>query len=249
MKKLVYPIVVSALVSSIATVGVFHQYYHPVDEVKNYLIANPEFLIQVGNALNEKQEKEQKESVAKRVLEHSDKLLNENNIIVGKMDAPITIIEFFDYQCPFCQRFSPAIKNVMENNDDVRVIFIESPVLSNRFPLSALAAKFGISIYASYGSEMYKKYHDELFGRNIPEGELSIDDLKSVLESIGVEPEKLDINAAKYSDNIELFRALGLGGTPSTIVMPTKGANSSNIFLIDGAQPNLLFAALNKLKG
>ncbi|MBY7933078.1 thioredoxin domain-containing protein [Vibrio furnissii] len=249
MKKSVIMIAISVAISSTATFKIFNHYYNPVDDVKNYLLENPEFIIDVSEALNEKQELEQNRLFAQQVLEYANDLLSDDNIVVGKKDAPITIIEFFDYQCPFCQRFAPAIQHIIENNEDVRVIFMETPVLSGRFPISALAAKFGISIYNHYGAEKYQQYHDSLFSKNIPEGQLSIDDLKTILDTIGVEADKLDMDNASYDKNIELFRNVGLRGTPASILLPTVGANESNIFLIDGSQPNILFSKLKKLKG
>lgn len=247
MKKSIITIAVSVAVSVSASYGVFTKLYQPVDDVKSFLISNPEFLIDVSNALNDKQENMKQKQISENVLNYSSELLDEKNIIVGDLNAPITVIEFFDYQCPFCQAYAPALKNLMDNNKNVRVVFMETPVLSRSFPISALAAKFGISLYNQYGSEKYKEFHDSLFSKKIPEGKLTVDDLTDTIKSIGVDAKTLDINSAKYTKNIELFQNLGLNGTPATIVMPTKGANEKNIRIVAGNRPNVLFDSVKRL--
>ena len=91
------------------------------------------------------------------------KISTDNDPIIGKMDAPITIIEFSDFQCPFCAKFHletlPSIMNEYINEGQVKLVFRDFPIQS--IHPNALPASMASECANEQGK--FKKMHDVLF--------------------------------------------------------------------------------------
>src|SRR3989338_1627496 len=154
----------------------------------------------------------------------------DDDAVLGNKNAPVTIIEFSDYQCPFCERFwsqtLPQIKQTYVDTGKVKIVFRDFPLDFHPFALpAALAAE---CVKEKGGDEAYWKMHDKIFGN---QASLSTDNLKQWARDLGYDIGNcLDI--AKYRAEVQKDQqdgaAAGVRGTPAFFV---------NGRLISGAQP------------
>src|SRR5438874_6846028 len=103
----------------------------------------------------------------------------------GPAKAPVTIVEFSDFQCPFCGREVPVIERIMKEYDGkVRLVFRHYPLDFHQF--AAKAAEAG-ACAADQGK--FWELHDKMFGN---QNKLAVEDLKGYAKSVGVDPVKFD---------------------------------------------------------
>ncbi len=150
----------------------------------------------------------------------------------GPKNAPVTIVEFVDYHCPFCQRGTLAIDGVVANHaKDVRFI-------SKNFPLPMHPNAMKAAVAASCAAEQGKfwEYRSELFGASW--GKQSAEDLKAAAKRTGLDAGKfdacLDSDRTKpaVEEDVKTGAAVGVTGTPTYFIngMPTVGAASAESF-------------------
>jgi len=151
----------------------------------------------------------------------------------GPVDAPVTIIEFVDFQCPFCKRGAGSLKTAMDaRKNDVRLI-------SKQFPLEFHKEAPGISKAALCAGEQgkYWEYRDEMLGNSF--GKKTDDELKAVAKTMGVDLVKFDAcrSSQRIADVIEKDSKLGaekgVRGTPSFFIngQLTAGALETQKFI------------------
>ncbi len=98
--------------------------------IREYLIANPEVMVEVQKSLESKRAAQQVAAQAKTLSDMKDVIFNsKNQIEIGAKDAPITVVEFFDYNCGYCQRALADMTAMMEADKGIRFILKEFPVL------------------------------------------------------------------------------------------------------------------------
>ncbi len=136
----------------------------------------------------------------------------------GPADAPVEIVEFSDFQCPFCGRAEPTLKEVRKNfGDKVRIVFRDFP-LSSIHPRAYQAAEAG---ECARQQGKFWEYHDALFAN---QRALSEDDLKRHAAEIGLDAAKfgacLDGGQAKphVDADVKDGEALGVSSTPSFFI-------------------------------
>jgi protein-disulfide isomerase len=110
--------------------------------VREYILANPEIIEEALIALNEKRKAEEEDAARVAVADNADLLFNASaDFSIGPDDAPVTVVEFFDYRCGPC-RASMSTVNALpaQYQDQVRVVFKEFPILSPESEVAAIAA-------------------------------------------------------------------------------------------------------------
>ncbi|MCK5687643.1 thioredoxin domain-containing protein [Myxococcota bacterium] len=157
-----------------------------------------------------------------------------DSAVKGKADAWVTIIEVSEFQCPFCNRVNPTIKQVREKyGDDVRIVFKHNPLPFHKRARNAAMA-------AECGNEQGKFWpiHDSMFANNKA---LEDADLEKYAKDAGVAMPrwKKCYTANKYAAKIDadqkIATSLGARGTPAFFI---------NGRFLSGAQP---FANFEKL--
>jgi len=159
--------------------------------------------------------------------------------IKGDPKAPITIIEFSDYQCPFCRRFHqevlPSIENEYISKGKVRYVFRDYPL---SFHQQALPAALAASCAADQGK--YWEVNDFLFENPT---KLDIPNVLDSAKGLGLKYDEFEkcINEKKYEPeiqkDIEDAKKYGISGTPSFFVGKTEEGNEMTASYIRGAQP------------
>ena len=104
------------------------------DVIKDYLVKNPEVMIEVQTALDEKLEKLQSAKLKTFMAENGKSIYRSpNSSLAGDPDGDITVVEFFDFNCGYCKRGLPEVQKLILDDKKVRVVFKELPILSKRF--------------------------------------------------------------------------------------------------------------------
>lgn len=98
--------------------------------VRDYLLQNPEILIEMSNILEERQHEAQSQAMVSALAENADALYRSNHgYTAGNPDGDVTVVEFFDYNCGFCRRAFQDVLRLIEDDPNVRVVFKELPIL------------------------------------------------------------------------------------------------------------------------
>jgi protein-disulfide isomerase len=137
--------------------------------------------------------------------------------VAGNPDGDITIVEYFDYQCPYCRKVEPELKQVVHDDGKVRLVQKDWPVLG---PVSAVAARMAL---ACRYQDKYLQAHDALIGVN---SKLTEPRIHELLAGAGIDVDRvardLETNAkaidAILARNNDQASAFGFNGTPSFIV-------------------------------
>jgi protein-disulfide isomerase len=135
----------------------------------------------------------------------------------GNPEGDITIVEWFDYQCPYCRKLEPELRQVVDDDGKVRLVLKEWPILG---PISITAARIAL---ATRYQEKYFQAHDALIGVNSRLTESRIDELLANA-GIDIDRAKRDLSAhgkeieAILTRNNDQATAFGFHGTPSFIV-------------------------------
>jgi protein-disulfide isomerase len=137
--------------------------------------------------------------------------------VAGNPDGNISIIEWSDYNCPYCRKLEPELRQVIQDDGKVRLVLKDWPILG---PVSVTAAR--IALAAKY-QDKYHKAHDAMMGVSSRLTESRINEL---LASVGVDMDRLksdltargkDVDAILKRNN-DQAEAFGFNGTPSFIV-------------------------------
>ena len=145
----------------------------------------------------------------------------------GSKDAPITIIEFSDFQCPYCSRVNDAITQVKETyGDKISLTFRDFPL-----PMHAEAPKAAEASHCADEQGKFWEYHDKLFEN---QRALKDEDLKGYAGALGLDGAAFAtcLDSGKYAADIEKDKAdgelAGVSGTPAFFI--------NGVFL-NGARP------------
>lgn len=163
--------------------------------------------------------------------------------VMGKMDAPVTMIEFSDLQCPFCERYYqetfPSIVDAYVKTDKVRYVVREFP-LSQIHPRAKAASSAAL---CAVDQDKYWEMRDQILNNR---DKLSDDDLAGYAMATGLDMSawqsclKTDIYDQKVSTDLQAGAELGVSGTPAFALGMTDPDDPEKILvtkLIEGAYP------------
>ena len=154
-----------------------------------------------------------------------------NAPVQGPENAPITIVEFSDFQCPFCSRVVPSIREVMKTYDGkVRFAFRQHPLPMHPNAMSAAKASL-----AANEQGKFWEMHDKLFEN---QKDLSEATITKLAQEIGLNMKKFDASwkstkfDAQIAEDIKFAESNGATGTPSSFIngVAVKGAQPASGF-------------------
>ena len=158
--------------------------------------------------------------------------VTEADYIRGNPDAPITIVEYSDLECPFCKRFHPTVRQVLaEYGDQVRWVY-------KHFPLDAIHPKADKEAEAAEcagelgGSEKFWAYVDRVYEITPSNNGLDLNLLPQIAKDLGLDQKAFEgcLNSGKYAEKVESQYQegirFGVNGTPGSFVnaVPVRGA-------------------------
>lgn len=189
------------------------------DEVRAYLLDNPEVIMEAVNSLEARQAEVQAQTDLALVADNAEALFNDGfSFVGGNPEGDITLVEFMDYRCGFCKRAHGEIEKLLETDGNIRFIVKELPILGEQ---SVLASRFVIAARMVHGSEAYKSLHDALMVYN---GDISIESLRRLADTFGLETDPIearmedDAVTAELSATRDLAQAMQISGTPTFVL-------------------------------
>tara|TARA_R110002126_G_scaffold291527_1_gene453429 strand:- start:19218 stop:20006 length:789 start_codon:yes stop_codon:yes gene_type:complete len=186
--------------------------------IREYLIANPEILLEAQQAYEAKQELVQRTQAKQVIVDAREKIFESpHNIVLGNPQGDVTIVEFFDYNCGYCKRAMKDMEEIIASDPNVRFVLKEFPILGE----DSIAAHRVSTAFSNLAPEKYEEFHLELLGGRGRATEASA--IKLALK-LGVDEAALraamndDIVNNSFRETYQLADGLGISGTPSYVV-------------------------------
>jgi protein-disulfide isomerase len=217
------------------------------DEVRDILKKNPDILLDVlkenkkalfeivNQAAQEEQARRQKDEEEREKKEFDQAFkspmkpeISKKTRIRGNANAKYTLVEYSDFQCPYCTRGYHTVEDLRKKyGESLRFVFKHLP-LTNIHPMAMPAARY-MEAAAIQSPEKSWKFHDTLFEN---QAKLSEDYFKQVAKDLGLDVAKLEKDAkssevqAKIDADMDEAKKMGFTGTPGFLLngIPVKGA-------------------------
>ena len=208
-----------------------------------YLLAHPEILMEMSQKLQAKQQQEVLDKAAK-VIPANVKILahDAQSPVTGNAMGAVTVVQFFDYQCPHCKAMVPIIDGLVLANKNVRIVYKEMPIFG---PESEFAARAAL---AANKQGKYTAFHHALMKTD---GRLSNQQVLDIAKSVGIDTNKMQavMNSADISKELKetgmLAQLLGLPGTPAFVVLTEQGTEVNSRFIPGQTDQAALQQAIN----
>ncbi|WP_315923363.1 DsbA family protein [Mesorhizobium sp. SP-1A] len=186
--------------------------------VRDYLLKNPEIMLEVQDALEAKQKEAQALASQGVIQQNKDEIFNSKfDGVVGNPKGKVTIVEFYDYNCGFCKRAIEDMQALTKTNPELRFVLKEFPILG---PDSHKASIVSMAFHKMM-PEKYGEFHTALLGGA---GRATEAAAIKVALSLGADEKKLregmkdpSINEA-FSRTYDLASKLAISGTPSYVI-------------------------------
>ena len=183
--------------------------------IHDYIMENPEVILDSIEVYNERQRIIAEQQANKAMTEHQKVIMKDPHVgRAGDPDGEIVMIEFFDYHCGYCKRARADVARLLKE-DDLQVIFVDTPILSDN---SRLAARWSL---AAQELDKYWEFHQELLRHRGNYSEAAMEDMA---KEAGMDPDKLAEAAGQdkwdeiITGYVEMAQEMGIRGTPSFIV-------------------------------
>ncbi len=245
--KLVNIVTSAALISSLSFSPMAMAAEQPMSEtqkkqiekiVHDYLVNNPEVLIEASQAIQKKQQDNMRQQARSAIESNAKQLFSGKLTTLGNPKGDVTLVEFFDYQCGHCKKMVPVVDSLIEKDKNLRVIYKEFPIFGESSEVASRAA------LAAAMQGKYKAFHAALINK------------KSRLnkKAIFAEAKKLGLNMAKLkkdmqskevtdtlAENKKLAEKMMLMGTPAFVVAKTPQGN-----FVKGSEPAFIPGATSE---
>lgn len=184
--------------------------------VREYIIANPEVLVEAMQELERKQDSQRERTAKNAIRAYERELLRDGDSPVGgNPDGDVTLVEFNDYQCPYCKRAFTAIEAVTRADGKVKIIYKDLPILGDVSRIAAYAA------LAAQKQGKHASFHKALMEFK---GQLDRTRLLEIAASVGIDVPQLEKDMEEprirqaIERNLALAGALGVRGTPAFVI-------------------------------
>ncbi len=184
--------------------------------MRKFIMENPQVLMDSVNKYREDQGKKEEASASDALKSIGNDLFKNDNLPqVGNKSGDITVVEFFDYNCGYCKKGFESVQEGLNNDKNIRFVFVDYPILSES---SHLASQYAL---AAQKQGKYFEYHKALMTFQGPKTEETIMKLS---KDAGIDTDRLKKDAqlpeiaAQLTKNQEMAQKLAISGTPAFIV-------------------------------
>jgi protein-disulfide isomerase len=184
--------------------------------VRDYLLKNPEILLEVSQVLDAKQKQTEAEQRDKALAENAAAVFRApHDYVAGNPNGDVTMVEFFDYNCGWCKKGFPEVVSLIEQDKNLRVVLKELPIFGGDSDYAAKAA------LAAKKQGKYWEMHAALLGH---EGKVTraVVDETAAAKGLDMKKLKADMESPEVADaiaaNQALAQALAINGTPAFII-------------------------------
>jgi protein-disulfide isomerase len=184
--------------------------------VREYLINNPEIIVEAIEALEARQKQAAQAGQKDALAAQQEQLYRDPDApVLGNPAGDVTVVEFFDYRCPYCKQVAPSLAQLLKEDGKVRLVLKELPILG---PESVVAARAAL---AAHAQGKYPAMHAALLEHpgTFDEGVVTRIASKAGLDIARLKQDMAKPEIAAMIDrNKALAHALSLTGTPAFIV-------------------------------
>jgi protein-disulfide isomerase len=184
--------------------------------IHDYLLHNPDVLIEAVRGAEDKLNHEADAKAEKVLSDQRREIFDDPATPVGgNPRGDVTIVEFFDYRCPYCKQVLPSLQALLKEDQKLRFLYKEMPVLG---PQSVTAAHAAL---AAQRQGKYEAFHNAMMATK---GQITDETVYKVADSVGLDVDRLkqDMSAPDIGQtlktNLALANALNIRGTPGFIV-------------------------------
>lgn len=188
-------------------------------EIRDYLMENPEVLLEAINVLEQRQAQAEAVNDSTLLQENAEEIFNDGvSYVGGNPDGDVTVVEFSDYRCPYCKRAHKEVAQLLAQDDNIKFIYKEFPILG---PDSLTAAQFAVAVLLQDGPEKYREVNNALMEMR---GDPSEAALTAIADEQGLDAAALleGMKSSEVMQIIQANRALGqrlkISGTPTFII-------------------------------
>ena len=185
-------------------------------QARSYLLENGEVLVESFNRLEERRRVPDANEMEALIAERSDEIFNDPaSPVGGNPQGDVTLVEFFDYNCPYCRAALPIVKEGIEADPGLKFVYKEFPILG---PGSEFAARAAL---ASERQGNYEAFHEAMMTYS---GAIDEYSTLEIAKEVGLDLEQLKQDmedpaiSAAIERNLELAQELRIGGTPGFVV-------------------------------
>lgn len=193
------------------------QISHIKSIIEEYIDQNPDKIINSLDKHHVKKALDERNQAMNKIKEHNAFFESDDVPFMGNAKGDVTVIEFFDYNCGYCRRALTEVRRILKEDDKVRVVFVDTPILG---PASYEAAKWSIASHKQ-GNDKYFEFHKALMNSSAPK---NASNLEKIAKKAGLDVKKLkeDLKAETTTAHIEKIQKvtgdIGVRGTPAFIV-------------------------------
>ena len=184
--------------------------------VHDYIMENPGIIADAIEALRAKEDLAAEAAAKKTLSERKDEVFSDADApVLGNPKGDVTLVEFFDYRCPYCKAMADQIADVVKSDGKTKLVMKEFPVLG---PESVTAARAAL---AAREQKKYDEFHHALMRLKEP---LTDKVLMKTAAEVGLNVDKLkkDMDDQKIDtilkNNLKLAHDLNIDATPTFIV-------------------------------
>ena len=175
------------------------------NRTRSFLLGNPDLLPQMAQAYEEQESGKRLAKMGAEVFEEFP------GVVLGNPSGKRVLVEFTDYNCPYCEASLKDVKRLIAEDPDLKVVIREWPIFEGSDVASRMALAAGLQ-------GKYRAFHDAMFAMN---------DVEAAARAAGLDMERAQRDAAsdavsnEIAKNLDNARALGFTGTPAWIAGKT----------------------------
>jgi protein-disulfide isomerase len=203
------------------------------DVLRQELKDHPELVLDAIRQLQARDRQANDERHRDLIRLHQDEIAADTeDFVAGNPKGDVTLVEFFDYRCPYCKAMAEPLQALLKKDGNVRLVLKEFPILG---PNSTLASKASIG---ARSQGRYLAFHQALLTHK---GDLDDKAIAAVARAVGIDTGKMKARsddpqtAAKLARNLDLGRALELDGTPAFIIGDTLIPGAVDLEMLEQA--------------
>jgi protein-disulfide isomerase len=187
--------------------------------IHDYLMAHPDVVVDALKAAQQQADAQAAEQSRGMISSKKKEIFDSpEDLVQGNPKGDVTLVEFFDYRCPYCKQVEPSLDAVLKEDGKLRIVYKEFPILGEA---SVYATKVAL---AAKKQGKYAEFHSVMMATK---GDINDETVLNVAKSIGLDVGKIktDMNAPDVEKMIDanyaLADALNIQGTPALILGDT----------------------------
>jgi len=189
--------------------------------VKDYILNNPEIIAEAIRILNDRADAASRESTKQAILKNHDLLENDPlSVVLGNPEGDVTLVEFYDYRCPYCRESHERVLKLIETDPGVRVVLKQFPVKDRpgERPISLISARIAM---IAHDKGLFLPFHDAMYKAEPPLTEARVFEIAGEV-GLDVDALKEEMTNPKITrhlrETLVLASEIGVTGTPTFVM-------------------------------